>query len=402
MSLLLKNIGELVFTNPDSNEVETKHNSQLYCENGTIISIDGDESDADTVIDCEQKLVTPGLVDPHTHPVFLHGRETEFGLRIAGATYQEIAARGGGIKSSISGVRNASKEELIRVTLKRMDRFLSQGTTTIEAKSGYGLNTESELKSLEVIDEVNRIHPIDIIPTFMGAHAYPPEFDQNKSSYIDIICQEMIPAVAEQGIAVFCDIFCENGYFEIDDSRRILETAKQYGLVPRLHADEFEDSQAAELASEVQAGSADHLMAVSEAGIQALKDGNVIATLLPGTTFFLGSQSYAPARKLLDAGVEVALATDFNPGSCHIQSMPFILTLGCLYLGLSTEEAFRSTTWTSAKSLNLSHKKGTISQGYDADIVIWDLSTLVQIPYHVSDVPIKSVISGGREIVSSS
>ncbi|NQV37779.1 MAG: imidazolonepropionase [Candidatus Marinimicrobia bacterium] len=400
-TLLLKNIGSLVTTNPDTELVETKHDTQVFIEDGIIRKIGGAESAADKIINCEQKLVTPGFVDPHTHPVFLNGREHEFGMRIAGASYQEIAEKGGGIRSSIEGVRKASKDQLVEAVSKRMDRFLSLGTTTVEAKSGYGLDVESELKSLEVLDEVNRNHPINIIPTFMGAHAFPPEYSDNKSGYVDLICNDMIPAVAEQGIAKFCDVFCENGYFNVDDSRRILEAAKKVGLIPRLHADEFENSHAAELAGEIHAISADHLMAVSDRGIEALKEGNVTATLLPGTTFFLGSHTYAPAKKLKDAGVEIALATDFNPGSCHIQSMPFIMTLATLFLGLSIQETFKAATWSSAKALQLESKIGAIRNGYNADLVIWDLDELVQIPYHVTDIPVKRVIKKGKETFTS-
>ena len=292
--MILKNIGQLTSYNPDSGEVETISNTSL--------TIDGDriaENSNGEAIDCGGSLVTPGFVDPHTHSVFLDSREEEFALRLAGISYEEIAAQGGGINASINGVRNASKDELIERVSKRMDRFLKLGTTTVECKSGYGLDTKSELKSLQVIHEVNESHEIDIIPTFLGAHAFPPEFADDHEGYVDLLCAEMIPAVAEQGIAVFCDVFCENGYFNVDQSRRIFETAKNQGLTPRLHADEFEDSGAAELAAEVGAVSADHLMAVSDAGIQKMAENGVTATLLPGTTFFLGKDTYAPARKLL-------------------------------------------------------------------------------------------------------
>ena len=400
-TLLLKNIGSLVSTNPETERVETFPDTHIFIRDGIIISVDGNESSADTIIDCKHRLVTPGFIDPHTHPVFFHGRENEFGMRIAGTSYREIAEKGGGIRSGIEGVRKASKEELVKAVTQRMDRFLALGTTTIEAKSGYGLDVQSELKSLDVLDEVNKNHPIDIIPTFMGAHAFPPEFANDKAGYIDLLCNEMIPAVAAQGIARYCDVFCEKGYFEYDDSGRILETAKKYGLIPRLHADEFEDSHAAELACEINAISADHLMAVSDDGVQALKKGNVIATLLPGTTFFLGSHSYAPAKKLKEAGVEIALATDFNPGSCHIQSMPFIMTLGCLYLGLSVEEAFKAATWSAAKTLDMASVAGAIAEGYQADLIIWDLDELIQIPYYVTDIPVKFVFKKGKEVFTS-
>ena len=391
--MILKNIGQLTSYNPDSGEVETTSNTSL--------TIDGDriaENSNGEAIDCGGSLVTPGFVDPHTHSVFLDSREEEFALRLSGVSYEEIAAQGGGINASINGVRNASKEELIKRVSKRMDRFLKQGTTTVECKTGYGLDTKSELKSLQVIHEVNESHEIDIIPTFLGAHAFPPEFADEHEGYVDLLCAEMIPAVAEQGIAVFCDVFCENGYFNVDQSRRIFETAKNHGLTPRLHADEFEDSGAAELAAEVGAVSADHLMAVSTAGLEKMAEYGVTATLLPGTTFFLGKATYAPARKLLEKGIDVALATDFNPGSCQIQSMPFIISLACIHLGMTVEEAFASATYYSAKTLNLEGEVGSIAIGRKADLIIWDVEMLMNIPYNVTDMSIKMVIKNGKAI----
>lgn len=391
--MILKNIGQLTSYNPDSGEVETTSNTSL--------TIDGDriaENSNGEAIDCGGSLVTPGFVDPHTHSVFLDSREEEFALRLSGVSYEVIAAQGGGINASLNGVRNASKEELIKRVSKRMDRFLKQGTTTVECKTGYGLDTKSELKSLQVIHEVNESHEIDIIPTFLGAHAFPPEFADEHEGYVDLLCAEMIPAVAEQGIAVFCDVFCENGYFNVDQSRRIFKTAKNHGLTPRLHADEFEDSGAAELAAEVGAVSADHLMAVSTAGLEKMAEYGVTATLLPGTTFFLGKDTYAPARKLLEKGIDVALATDFNPGSCQIQSMPFIISLACIHLGMTVEEAFASATYYSAKTLNLEGEVGSIAIGRKADLIIWDVEMLMNIPYNVTDMSIKMVIKNGKAI----
>ena len=391
--MILKNIGQLTSYNPDLGEVETISNTSL--------TIDGDriaENSNGEAIDCGGSLVTPGFVDPHTHSVFLDSREEEFAQRLAGVSYEEIAAQGGGINASINGVRNASKDALIERVLKRMDRFLKLGTTTVECKSGYGLDTRSELKSLQVIHEVNESHEIDMIPTFLGAHAFPPEFADDHEGYVDLLCAEMIPAVAEQGIAVFCDVFCENGYFNVDQSRRIFETAKNHGLTPRLHADEFEDSGAAELAAEVGAVSADHLMAVSDAGVEKMAEYGVTATLLPGTTFFLGKDTYAPARKLMEKGIDVALATDFNPGSCQIQSMPFIISLACIHLGMTVEEAFASATYYSAKTLNLEGEVGSIAIGRKADLIIWDVEMLMNIPYNVTDMSIKMVIKNGKAI----
>lgn len=393
--MILENIGHLSTFNSESGKVETASNTSLAIENGKIVENGGGE-----VIDCGGALVTPGFVDPHTHPVFLDSREEEFAQRLAGVSYEEIAAQGGGIVASIIGVRNASKDELVERVFRRMDRFLKLGTTTVECKSGYGLDTESELKSLQVIHEVNNSHEIDMVPTFLGAHAFPTEFADDHDGYVDLLCKEMIPAVAEQGIAVFCDVFCENGYFDVEQSHRILETAKDHGITPRLHADEFEDSGAAEIAAEVGAVSADHLMAVSEAGIKKLSENNVTATLLPGTTFFLGKDTYAPARTLMENNIDIALATDFNPGSCHIQSMPFIISLACIHLGLTVEEAFAAATYFSAKALNLEYEVGSISIGRQADLIVWDIDRLMEIPYNVTDLAIKMVIKNGKAIDS--
>ena len=394
--LKLTNISQLVSYQSVSDTIQTMSNIEILIEEETIRAIGPTVGNADEIVDCSGRLVTPGFIDPHTHPVFYKGREEEYTMRLAGASYQEIAENGGGILSSIKDVRNASEYELVERVKKRMTRFIKLGTTTIEAKSGYGLDTDSELKSLRVLDRVNRDHPIDIIPTFLGAHAFPPEFSNDPDGYVDLLCDEMIPAVGEQGIAQYCDVFCEKRYFSVEQSRRILETGKTYGLIPRLHADEFEDSGAAELAAEVGAVSADHLMAVSSAGISALKNGAVTATLLPGTTFFLGKQSYAPAEKLTEAGISIALATDFNPGSSHLQSIPFMISLACSYLKLSVEEAFRAATWQSAITLNVHHKVGSLEVGKNADLVIWDLERLIEIPYFTSDVPIYKVIKSGR------
>ena len=391
-SVLLDNIGELVTANASS--VKTIKNTSVLIQNGKITSIG--KGKADNLINCEGKMVTCGFIDSHTHPVFYNKRDKEYVMRLAGLSYEQIAKKGGGILSSVEGVRKSSKSQLIEKVKERMNRFIANGTTTIEAKSGYGLNTQSELKSLDVIGEVNKSHEIDMIPTFMGAHAFPKEFESRRSDYIQTICDEMIPAVSKQGIAVFNDVFCEDGYFSVDESRLILETGKKYGLKARLHADEFSNSGAAILASEVDAFSADHLMAVSNEGISKLSKSKVVATLLPGTTFFLGKDTYAPARKLLDADITVALATDFNPGSSHIQSMPFIITLACMHMGMTVEEAYQSSTYNGAKALGIEDDVGSIEVGKKADLIIWKLDSLLDIPYYVSNHPIGKVIKNGK------
>ena len=391
-SIILKNIGCLVTANADG--VASFENTSILIKNGKIAAI-GDRQ-SENAIDCGGKMVTCGFVDSHTHPVFLDNRDEEYAMRLAGATYEKIAEKGGGIVSSVEGVRNASEDELIDKVSQRMDRFIAGGTTTIEAKSGYGLDTESELKSLSVTHKVHKSHAIDLIPTFMGGHAFPQEFADDHDGYVNLICNEMIPAVAAQGIAVFNDVFCEEGYFTVAQSKRILETGKKYGLKPRLHADEFVDSGAAELAGEVGAISADHLMAVSADGINALVENNVIATLLPGTTFFLGKSTYAPARELINSGITLSLATDFNPGSCYIQSMPFIMTLACMHLGMTVEESFQAATYHGAKALDLEDKIGSIKVGKSADLIIWGISSLLDIPYYVSNHPIRYVMKNGE------
>lgn len=401
LSLKLSNVGQLVTYNAETMDMTVQDNVEIVIEGHQVTEVGQNLGDADTVLDCKEKLVTPGFVDPHTHPVFLDGREDEFAMRSQGATYEQIAAAGGGIVKSIEGVRNASEAELISRVETRMDRCLKLGTTTVECKSGYGLNKESELKSLKVIDEVNQSHDIDLIATFMGAHAFPPEFKDKHADYVDLICDDMIPEVEKQGIAIFNDVFCENGYFTLEQSRRILNTGSKHGLVPRIHADEFEDSGAAELAGETNSISADHLMAVSEKGIQTMIENNVIATLLPGTTFFLGKSTYAPYEKFKKAGVDVALATDFNPGSCHIQSMPFILSLACIYMKMPVLDAIKAGTYTAAKSLLLENEIGSIEPGKKADILVWNIQRAVQIPYLVSDHPIHSVLKNGHPVFTA-
>ena len=402
MSMIkLKNIGQFISYDSQSRSMEVKENIEIIIENDRIMEIGHDLIEVEDSIDCNQMLVTPGFVDPHTHPVFYDTREDEFKMRLQGHTYEEIAASGGGILNSVLDVRNADESDLMSRLRIRMDRCMTLGTTTIECKSGYGLTTESELKSLKVIHEVNRSHYIDMVPTFMGAHAFPEEYKNDHEGYVDLICNEMIPKVGKQGIAIFNDVFCENGYFDVDQTRRILNVGKEHGLMPRIHADEFEDSNSAMIAGEIRSITADHLMMVSKDGINALSDNQVIATLLPGTTFFLGKSNYAPYQKLKDAGVEIALATDYNPGSCNIQSMPFIITLACIYLKMNILDAMKAATYTSARTLMLEDDVGSIEKGKKADIIIWDLNKVEKIPYVVSDYPIKHVLKNGVKVFTA-
>ena len=398
--LQLKNIGILSTYNSVSGSFDSLKNCTIDIENEIVIGIGKNNYNGDSIIDCNQKLVTPGFVDAHTHPVFKNGREKEFTQRISGKNYEEISESGGGINSSIIGVREINETELLDIVINRMDEFLILGTTTIEAKTGYGLDTESELKSLRVLDQVHNNHKIDIFPTFLGAHSVPDEFNGDANAYVDLLCNEMIPAVSEQGIAKFCDVFCEVGYFDLLQSSKVLKTAIKYNLVPRIHTDEFSNIGGSKLASEVKAISADHLMEISDEDINFLSNSDTIAILLPGTTFFLGKEKYAPARKLIDRGVHIAVASDFNPGSCHIKSMPFIIGLSCIYLGLSIEEALKAATWSGACAINEQERIGSIEVGKQADLIIWDLDTIEQIPYNLTSTPIRNVIKAGEPLIS--
>ena len=396
MSLKLINIGELVTYNSESQSMEILKDIQIAIDGGKIAQIANKVGDCDNILDCENKLVTPGYVDSHTHPVFLNSRKDDFSNRLSGHSYDYISKNGGGITSSIRGVRKASDKTLIDCVFNRMNRFLNLGTTTVECKTGYGLSLDSELKSLKILDEVNKNHEIDIIPTFMGAHAFPAEYSKDRDSYVKIICDEMIPAVKRQGIAKFNDIFCENGYFSVDQSRKIGIVAKKYGLFNRMHADEFTDSGGGELAGEISAISADHLMNVSEKGIERMVENNVIGILLPGTTFSLGQEKYAPYKKMKRMGLEIALATDYNPGSCNIQSMSFIISLACIFLGMSPLDAIKAATYTSAKSLFIENITGSIEIGKRSDMIIWDFENYIKIPFMVTDHPIKHIIKSGK------
>ena len=397
-TLKLFNIGNMVTFNINEGSMISTRGIEILISDGKIVEIGYKVSDADELFDCKNKLVTPGFVDCHTHPVFLDGRENEFEMRLRGLSYEEIANKGGGINNSVSSVRNSSESELYDRVISRMDKFIKLGTTTIEAKSGYGLNIDSELKSLKVLHDANLNHQIDIVPTFMGAHAVPKEYADDIESYVDLICDSMIPEVAEQGIAVFNDVFCEKGYFNLKQSERILKKGLEYGLLPRIHSDEFNNIGAAKLAGRLSLVSADHLMKIEKDDVDIMANSNTKAVLLPGTTFFLGQSDYAPYHKLKEAGIEVAIATDYNPGSCNIQSMIFIITIATIFMKMDIVDALCSSTYIPAKLLNINDVCGSIEEGKSADIIVWDIYEPIQIPYHFSTSPLKSVIKSGKII----
>lgn len=355
-------------------------------------------NDETKVIDAKSKVVLPGFVDCHTHPVFAGTREDEFEMRIRGKTYQEIAATGGGIKSSVRNLRSKSKEELIQLALPRLDRMLSYGTTTIEAKSGYGLSLEDEIKMLEVIKELNKIHPIDLIPTFLGAHEIPEEYKNNPKEYIKLITQKMIPEVAKRKLAVFCDIFCEKGVFNIEESRAILKAAKDHGFKLKLHADQLSALGGSKLAAELGAISADHLEFIDDDGIERMKEAGVIGVLLPGACFGLGMREYPPARKMIERGLPMALATDFNPGSSMTESVPMILSLACFMMRVTPAEAVAASTINPAYAVEKGNEVGSIEVGKTADLVVWNVQNYKEIPYHFGVNLVDQVTKDGKVV----
>ena len=348
------------------------------------------------IVDARLKIVLPGFVDSHTHPVFMNTREQEFESRLQGKTYEEIAALGGGIRSSIRGVREASKEELLERVLRRMDRFIELGTTTVEAKSGYGLSFEAEIKSLEVLRDANEAHPITIVPTFLGAHEVPDEYRRNREDYIRLLTDVMIPAAAGQKLAEYCDVYCEQGVYSAAETRKICAAAREAGLGLKIHADQFHAAGCTELAAELGAVSVDHLEQVTEEGVERLRHSGSVATLLPGSVFFIGSDSYPPARKLIEAGVPVALATDFNPGSSMTQSMPLMTTFAGIFMKMTPAEAIVASTIHGAKALRRENEIGNISKGYRADMVIFDAENYQMIPYYFGGNLVSSVIKNGK------
>jgi imidazolonepropionase len=352
-------------------------------------------------IDCQGCTITPGLVDSHTHAVFGAWRAHEYELRSRGLSYMEIARQGGGINASVRDVRARSEDELLELSIPRAWDCLRSGTTTIEIKSGYGLRTSDELKLLHVIRRLREHVPINIVPTFLGAHEFPPEYRDDRQAYVDLLINEMIPAVAEAQLAVFCDVFMEPGVFDAEQSQRIMEAGRAHGLVPKLHADEFTYSGAAELAVELGAASADHLGAVSPAGIAALAASTTVATLLPTTLFFLGKSAYAPARQLLDAGATVALATDFNPGTSPSVNLPLAMTIACSHMRMDPLEALIAATRGGARALRLDDGEGTITPGGPADLVVWSAADYREIPYRFASPIVRETWVRGQRIVNS-
>lgn len=351
---------------------------------------------ADAELDARGGTVVPGFVDSHTHPVFAGTREDEFEMRTGGATYVEIGLAGGGILSTVRGVREESREVLLAQLLLRMDRFLELGTTTVEAKSGYGLSTEMEIKMLRVIAEANRMHPVDLVPTFLGAHEYPEEYRDRRSDYVDLLVKEMLPRVAEEKLAEYCDIFTETHVFGLEDSRRILTTAKELGFRLRLHVDQLTPLGGAELAAEFGADSADHLECVTDKGIEALGNAGVIPVICPLVALYLRQEQEVPGRRMIDAGLAPAIATDFNPGSCYTQSMPEVMTWSALRMRMSASEVLTAATLNAAASLNRADDIGTLEVGKRADLLVLDVPNYKHLAYELGRSPVVAVVKNGR------
>ncbi|RKX27709.1 MAG: imidazolonepropionase [Candidatus Zixiibacteriota bacterium] len=413
-TVLIKNIGQLITMDGpvprlgfDMNNLGLIKNGGVAAAGEEILAVgksDEVEGHAElaegcTVIDAAGAVVTPGFIDPHTHPVFAKTREREFEMRAMGKSYMEIARSGGGIRSSVRDLRTSPVDLLMTNTKKRLDTMLAHGTTTIEAKSGYGLSTESEIKCLEVIRDVNSVHPVDMIPTFLGAHEVPDEYRDKRQEYVELVIEEMIPAVVKDNLAVFSDIFCEEEVFDLKESRRIQQAAADAGLKLKFHADELASTGGSELAAELGAISADHLVHISEGGIKALANAGTAAVLLPGTTFSLGGKQYAPVRKMIENGVIVALSTDCNPGSSFTESLSIIISLAVVQMKMTVAEAISAVTVNAARAIDKNDDIGQLVAGKLADIVIWDMQDYRELPYHYGVNLVTKVIKRGKLVV---
>ena len=410
-TLLLKNAAELLTCRghapkcgPAMQDIGIIEDGALWLEDGVIRKVGvtaeilaGISATPDTVIDATGRCVLPGFVDPHTHFLFAGHRAEEFSWRLRGDTYMDIMERGGGIINSVRATRQASADELLAIGQRRLDSMLSFGVTTVEGKSGYGLDAATELKQLAVMAELDRQHPVEVVRTFMGAHAVPAEYKGRTDEFVDYLLQDVLPLVAEQRLADFCDVFCEKGVFSVEQSRLLLTAAQSLGLQAKVHADEIVTLGGAELAAELGALSAEHLLHASDAGIRRMAETGVIAVLLPATAFCL-REPYARARFMIDSGVPVALATDFNPGSCFSESIPLVIALAALYMQMTPAEIVTALTINAAAAVGRADRIGSLEAGKQGDFVLLDHPSHLYLPYHAGVNCVATVVKRGEII----
>ncbi len=408
MKLIITNIGQLVTlagparprVQKEMSELAIRENAALICVNGRIVEIKPSsevrpEFPGFDYLDAEGRVVTPGLVDAHTHLVFAGTRENEYEMRIQGRSYQEIAASGGGIRSTVRCTRALDEEELLDEARKHLEMMVACGTTTAEVKSGYGLSLEDELKILRVVRRLDEEGKVDLVPTFLGAHEIPDEYRTDKEGYIRLVIDQMLPAVAAEGLARYCDVFCESHVFSLEESRRILSAALDKGFGLRIHADQLTLSGGARLAAALGAVTADHLEQVGSEEIAALIEAGVYGVLLPGSVFHLGLQKYPPARQMIDAGLVVVIATDFNPGSSPTPSLPLTMSLACTQMRMTPAEALTACTINAAYSLGRGDQVGSLEVGKQADLVVYDCKDYRQIPYFFGANLVHKVVKRG-------
>jgi imidazolonepropionase len=396
--LVIRNIGELFLGGGRS--IHGIGPAYLRCDGERIhdFGTDSRQARGDTVLDAGGGAVVPGLIDSHTHLVFAGTREDEFVMRSKGMSYLEIAKAGGGIARTVQAVRLASREKLVELGLPRLSRMLANGVTTVEIKSGYGLNVEDEIKMLEAVRDLKELQPTELVPTYLAAHTIPREYRDRREAYVElVVSDELMGRVAEENLAEFCDVFCEASAFTVDESRRILEKGKEHGLAPRIHADQITQMGASRLAAEVGCVTAEHLERVDEGGIAALKDASVIAGLLPGCSFYLGVPQ-APARRLIDAGVPVTIATDYNPGSSVVESLPLVLSIACTQMRMTPAEALEAATATAARALLRDRRIGRIEEGMEADLVVLDVPTVARWLSEIGRNAVSKVLKRGRVV----
>lgn len=404
IGMLATPVGHAAHRGQEQADVKLLENAWVAAaEDGTILAVGTgsypkEYDQAQTVIDAEGALVTPGLVDAHTHLIFGGWREHELALKLRGVAYLDILAQGGGILSTVRNTRKATEQELADKAAEALSMMLEMGTTTCEAKSGYGLTTEDELKMLYAIRDLQGKQPVDLVPTFLGAHALPEEYKDNREEYIRILCEEMIPKVAEEHLAEFCDVFCETGVFTAEESRTILEAGKKYGLIPKIHADEIDPIGGTIVAGEIHAISAEHLIRTQDDGIEAMAKGGTVACCLPATSFYLDA-NFARARDMINAGVPVAIATDFNPGSCPNLSLQLAMNLGCYKYRMTPEEVLTAVTLNAAAAINRADSIGSVEAGKKADLVIWKADNLDFIFYRFGNNLVRKVIKGGDVVI---